>query len=688
MEAVFLKVLNMSLTATWLALAVIVLRLVLKKVPKALMVALWGLVGIRLCCPFSFESALSLIPSPEPIPQDIVYADIPAIHSGIPFLNDTINPILSGSMAPNVGDSVNPMQVVTFVASAVWAVGICLMLLYMAVSFLSVRAKVREAALLKEIIWICDSIGTPFILGIVRPRIYLPSSLGEKDTEYVLAHERAHLKRKDHWWKPLGFLLLALHWFNPILWIAYVLLCRDIEVACDEKVLREKGVEIKKPYSEALINCSVPRRSIAACPLAFGEVGVKERVKKVLNYKKPAFWIIIAAVIALIVTAVCLLTDPVRDKPGEPTATTGSALDATDPSIVEPSDVSMAEQIERILGICGYECVEDPADLPFSEYLGGKCTTMLIQDSAGYISVFEYESRELAYADVQRLSINGAVYTAEDGTEYDMLTEWGATPYWYLDGNNIIYYLGDNLEILHTLTSRYGAPFAGSETQTSQPPIIEMLKKKYPHLFGLDVSGGVNVYIWQMAHNSYSCVLRPKSERVPDLKEILGYSGTSIEEMRQILSSYDLPREKVSVIPVIHPLSSYGYTIDEAYQAMLEDVFWNAEMLYDTVRYDIDGDGKEEVCVLACGPTSGIFSFRMYAREGEKIEYDTCFLVESAFYTLSFAETDGKLKVQGRTDGTHPRIDLFDISIEDGQIVLTRDGEALTVVGHPPAEGQ
>lgn len=156
----------------------------------------------------------------------------------------------------------------------------------------------------------CDRIDTPFILGVFRPRIYLPSNMSEQDVTYVLAHEQAHIKRHDHWWKPLGFALLTIYWFHPILWIAYVLLCRDIELACDEKVIKEMGIDIKKPYSDALINCSIPRRAITACPLAFGEVGVKERVKTVLNYKKPAFWIVLIAVIACVIVAVCFLTNP------------------------------------------------------------------------------------------------------------------------------------------------------------------------------------------------------------------------------------------------------------------------------------------------------------------------------------------------------------------------------------------
>ena len=314
MENLFLNLLNMSITASWIVLAVIVLRLILKKAPKWIMGVLWGFVALKLICPFSFESVFSLIPSTETVPQEILTSNNPTINSGLNFVNQAINPVISGVFSPNAGESVNPMQLVTFIASIVWIVGIIVMLSYMLISYLHIHKKVREAVKTDNGYWICDHISSPFILGVFRPKIYFPSAMDEADRSYVLAHEKAHLKRKDYLWKPIGFLLLTIYWFNPILWIAYILLCRDIELACDEKVIEQMGIGIKKQYSDALINCSVPRRMVAACPIAFGEVAVKERVKNVLNYKKPAFWIIIVAVIACAVAAVCLLTSPISTK--------------------------------------------------------------------------------------------------------------------------------------------------------------------------------------------------------------------------------------------------------------------------------------------------------------------------------------------------------------------------------------
>ena len=314
MEQIFLKILNMSITASYLVLAIVLLRILLKKAPKWLRCSLWVLVGIRLMLPFSFESVLSLIPSAHTVPEDILYAQVPAIQSGIPAVNSSLNPIIFESMAPTLGNSVNPMQIAAYIASFVWIVGMGIMLLYAAISYRRVRSRVQNTKFLRENIVICPQVDTPFILGIFRPTIFLPEGLAEMDTEYVIAHEKAHLRRKDHWWKPLGFLLLSIHWFNPVLWIAYILLCRDIELACDEKVIRELGVENKKPYAEALINCSAPRKLISACPLAFGESGIKGRIQSVLHYKKPTLWILIAALILSIATAVCFMLNPPEER--------------------------------------------------------------------------------------------------------------------------------------------------------------------------------------------------------------------------------------------------------------------------------------------------------------------------------------------------------------------------------------
>ena len=313
MNELFLKIINMSISASWLVLAVLILRFVLKKAPKWINVLLWGIVAIRLICPFSFESTLSLIPSAETIPLNIGMDSTPTINSGISAINNAVNPIISQSNTPMAGSSVNLLQITIGIYEYIWIFGMIALALYTAISYWRLRRKVDTAVRYKDNIFQSENVSFPFVLGIIKPRIYLPFKMNGQYLEYVVAHEQAHICRKDHWWKPLGFLLLMIHWFNPLMWLAYVLLCRDIELACDEKVIKELGNEQRGDYTQALVACSVNRRMIAACPLAFGEVSVKERVKSVMNYKKPAFWVIIISVIVCVGVAVCFLTNPKQD---------------------------------------------------------------------------------------------------------------------------------------------------------------------------------------------------------------------------------------------------------------------------------------------------------------------------------------------------------------------------------------
>ena len=313
MNELFLKIINMSISASWLVLAVLILRFVLKKAPKWINVLLWGIVAIRLICPFSFESTLSIIPSAETIPLNICMDTTPTINSGISAINNAVNPIISQSNTPMAGASVNPLQITIGIYEYIWIFGMIALALYTAISYWRLRRKVDTAVRYKDNIFQSENVSFPFVLGIIKPRIYLPFKMNGQYLEHVVAHEQAHICRKDHWWKPLGFLLLMIHWFNPLMWLAYVLLCRDIELACDEKVIKELGNEQRGDYTQALVACSVNRRMIAACPLAFGEVSVKERVKSVMNYKKPAFWVIIISVIVCVGVAVCFLTNPKQD---------------------------------------------------------------------------------------------------------------------------------------------------------------------------------------------------------------------------------------------------------------------------------------------------------------------------------------------------------------------------------------
>ncbi len=315
MSTLFLKIFEMSITASWVVLAVILMRFILIRAPKWIRVILWSFVGLRLVLPFSIESIFSMIPSVSSSSITIYETETQAIVLDLPVFNQNID-----SLTPNVGDSVDPLQILIFVISIVWILGVIAMFGYLFITYINIKNKVKESVLLEGNIWICDNVSTPFILGIIKPKIYLPSSMDkkDKDIEFVITHENAHLRRLDHLWKPFAFLLLCVYWFNPLLWLAYTLLCRDIELACDEKVLNELGRDVKKPYCEALVNCSINRKTISACPLAFGENGIKRRVKSVLAFK-PAGIIITALSISLaIILAIGFLTDPeTEEKPSE-----------------------------------------------------------------------------------------------------------------------------------------------------------------------------------------------------------------------------------------------------------------------------------------------------------------------------------------------------------------------------------
>lgn len=310
MDDVFLKLVNLSISASWLILAVLVLRVVLKKAPKWVMPLLWGVVALRLVCPFSIESALSLIPSAETIPSEIVTETREPVLYEQATLDIVTNPTLPSAAEVPVGVSRQQAQVDFNIYSVLWLAGMAALLVHALVSAGKLKRKLATAILLRDNIYESEFVDSPFVFGVVKPNIYLPMHMDEGTAAYVIAHEHAHLARRDHWWKVLGYLVLALHWFNPLVWVAYILFCRDIELACDEKVVRGLDGAARADYSQALLSCAAPKRAVAACPLAFGEGNIKTRVKSALHYKKPAFWVAAAAVLAVVIVAVCFLTNP------------------------------------------------------------------------------------------------------------------------------------------------------------------------------------------------------------------------------------------------------------------------------------------------------------------------------------------------------------------------------------------
>lgn len=355
MAQLFIELVNRSVAASWLVLAVLVLRLLLRKAPKWANVLLWALVGVRLACPFTLKSALSLLPSRQTVPETIMLSPAPALDSGVAAVDRVVNPIVTESFTPSPGASANPLQVIIPLLALVWAAGVLALCLYTLVSWWRLRRRVADAVPVRDNIFESDRVPTPFVFGLARPRIYLPSTLPEAARGPVLAHEQAHIARHDHWWKPLGFALAAVYWFNPLLWAAYVLFCRDIELACDERVVKQFAPGQRADYSQALLECSAGRRGLGACPLAFGEVGVKARVKAALHYKKPAFWAVAAALALCAVVAVVFLTDPLTPRYdfSQNAIVSASVWDYTEPSERELNASQLDELTGRLEGLRG-----------------------------------------------------------------------------------------------------------------------------------------------------------------------------------------------------------------------------------------------------------------------------------------------------------------------------------------------
>ncbi|MCL2604448.1 MAG: hypothetical protein FWD90_08210 [Defluviitaleaceae bacterium] len=304
MDNIFLTVLNMSLTGAFVIAAICIARLPLKKAPKIISYCLWAVAGFRLVFPFSIESILSLMPfNAAPIPMDIAMQLVPRIDSGIPFMNNAVSGVLP---APIIGDSVNPLQVWTAIGAYAWIVGAVIMVLYGVVSYFILKQKMRGAVHTEANIYEADNIKSPFVLGVFNPKIYMPIGLSAQERGYILLHEQTHIKRRDHIVKFGAYFILCLHWFNPLAWVAFLLMGVDMELSCDERVLKETGDGVQKDYSRSLLALATGRRIIGGSPLAFGESGVKQRIKNVLNFRKPSRVIILAAVILASVLSVGL----------------------------------------------------------------------------------------------------------------------------------------------------------------------------------------------------------------------------------------------------------------------------------------------------------------------------------------------------------------------------------------------
>ncbi len=578
MENIFISLLNTSITAGYLVIAVMLLRPILKKAPKYIRCILWGLVGLRLVLPFSFESVLSLIPSAETVPPEIVTSPAPSIRSGLTFVNSAVNPILSQSMAPAPEASVNPMQVVMGIAWNVWLLGVIAMILYSIISFILLKRKLREAVQDSGNIWVCDRVSSPFLLGLFRPRIYLPSDLQDSDQQYVLAHENAHIRRKDHWWKPLGFLLLTVYWFNPLMWVAYIFLCRDIEFACDEKVIKELGTDCKKSYSEALIHCSVPRKMISACPVAFGEDGVKGRIKSVLNYKKPAFWIILIALILCIVVAVCFLTNPPEEEQPAKIPANEYRFRATVVEIYE--DSLLVEPLEKKEYFSGAEQVVIRLNGRSKDDYRLGCIVEVIYDSQiqemmppiipNASSIFNLDLVS-SYLPDPHYSFTATVTEVLDDC---IIVKYQHFPlhnfefsFYQVNVDPDGYTVGDTVTISYDGTVTEAEPYdilgeiyritvVDNESAAPFDPVYDPmeLEETYPQFFGLDTFKGLEVYVWY--NGDWRCGVRSGTNRLATWQELQAFGGgATLEEMAVILSTYGITQDEVSI----------GYRYDPAF---------------------------------------------------------------------------------------------------------------------------
>ena len=662
MSELFLKIVNMSISASWVVIAVLTLRFCLKKAPKWVNVLLWGIVAARMVFPFSIESVLSLIPSAETISPSIMMEQSPSVQTGVPALNHVINPVISGSFTPAPGASANPLQIWIPVLAGIWLFGIAALFLYSAVSYWRLRRKVCEAVILRGNIYQSEKVCSPFVLGIIKPKIYLPYHMDSREMDHVIAHEQTHIRRKDHWWKPLGFLLLTTHWFNPLMWLSYILLCQDIELACDEKVIRKMSNEQRADYTQALVACSVDRRLITACPLAFGEIGVKERVKSVMNYKKPAFWIVLASVIVCAVIAVCFLTNPIGFQFDVSANTIVSAnhfdmRNADDPVAIEMTPAQIGELNSRLAGVKNCKRSDKYAGLTPGYQISAQ-----MQDGS-YIRISGYSLSDNTMVDIEQ---SGKRYAVSDREFQEYL-------------------------------SRICAGGDVSAAFDLQP-----LRVQYPEYFDLDASAGLDVYVWQMAPDSYYFGLLPHtaSPRDSTAQELLALRGASSEQMRYILAAYALDPDDIHVIPWQNPISSYipecwivtenGESLEEKQAQYIETVsamlfgegdtlLHNDYPIYDSIVFDVDGDGIDEVCVLGFGRTSGLFTFTFRAAEigADTLKYDTLFCTE--WYDLSFIRgDDGVVRVQGIDQKEPPQTHLFDIAVVDGSIQLTEDGQSIS----------
>ncbi len=676
MEQVFITLLNTSITAGYLVLAVLLLRPLLKKAPKYIRCILWGFVGLRLILPFSLESITSLIPSAQPIPPEIVTDPVPTVQTGFSVLNSAINPILSESMAPVPGDSANPMQIAMGIAWNVWLLGVILMALYSIVSYSLLRGKLREAIREEGSIWLCDRVSTPFLLGLFRPRIYLPSNLNAEDRGYVLAHETAHLCRKDHWWKPIGFLLLTVYWFNPLMWVAYIFLCRDIEFACDEKVIKELGENEKKSYSQALINCSVPKKMISACPVAFGEDGVKGRIKSVLNYKKPAFWIVLIAIILCIAVAVCFLTNPPEDSAGQAKRLwfKAAVIEVRENSLlVKPIDgeayFSGAQEV--VVKLNGKDPESYQADCRVVVYFDGMVQELyppIVPNAHTIINLDSFYSPSTEASPGQPL-----IATVDELFRDHIIVKSQLS-------------LPDNLSYSYFRIDTNPAEFSVGDTVTvSYDGVLHANQSAYPILQAYSIRVIVPAETSQepVADNNFNATVLEVQEAFLLVKPFADEYERTISSQLLVSTKqselYGSPNAAFTVGDQIHV--AYDGTITEGQPPVITNVNSIAHLasfdfaLSETVStpdhaaFDIDNDGFIEDCYVKRDSTTSSCHFIVYAYQNGVLEYCNQYWIDTHCRFL-FSGTESYMFIAAVDYYSGETIDTYSISVEGFNLVL------------------
>lgn len=664
MTDIFIKVFNMSIAAAWIVPAVVAFRFLLKKAPRWTVCLLWGIVGLRLLLPFSFKSIFSLIPSAETLPPDILTSVKPHIHTGVSALNSTINPIIEDTAAKSGGF----MESALFTVAVCWAIGLIAMLIYGVLSYVRLKRRVAPSLILEGKVYICDGIDSPFILGFIFPKIYLPSTLGENMRDHIIAHETAHIKRLDHIIKPLGFLLLCIHWFNPLLWVAYILLCRDIEKACDERAIRNMDGEGKKGYSETLLNFSSKGRLISACPLAFGEVGVKSRIRSVLSYKKPALWIIIAAIALSIILSVCFLTDP-KDK---------KYPVADNPAITFLGCTSKVNGVSAL--ITDFELGDDPyMVIEYKNESGdtfsyGKMFDILYKDETGYISCATEEHYFLAIGLMLKAGdTNSEIYSLRG---FD-LSRVGT--YRFRLGSKENSMLSIDFEITEATSGDIGdahgtdsfifsgVGYAYDGAPGMDVPVINLFEEEKKFSFSY------SLFSSDFIHGTYTLTDTELTLMTSDGSKIFRFIPKD--------DTFVFSAKGSSAIP------SYKYSADSEPQTPVPDgaVFRKLPKggilspIIDFTYGDIDGDGVEEACSLTYGPTSGIFSFR-FAASNDKVSYLNTFSTDHM--ELSFEKNEkGKLYIMGEKSLGGGKVRL-DISVKDGDIILSDPENSVSFWGN------